>query len=106
MNQTLAAAAMLIALGAVAPASADEQLVCLNGQEQRAAIANGKTIPLAAAVRSVRGSVRARGSREVVKARLCKEGNRLVYLLTVLTRDGKVSRATVDAGSGRVVDAR
>jgi uncharacterized membrane protein YkoI len=29
-----------------------------------------------------------------------------VYLLTLLARDGKVTHAVVDAGSGKVVDAR
>jgi uncharacterized membrane protein YkoI len=30
----------------------------------------------------------------------------LVYVLTVLGRDGKVSRMTVDAGSGTLVSGR
>ena len=45
--------------------------------------------------------MRGRGSREVVKARLCREQNGLVYLLTLLTRDGKVTQARVDAADGR-----
>jgi uncharacterized membrane protein YkoI len=106
MTRTLTIGAFAIGLTLAPPAAAAEQLACLSAQEQRAAIANGQAIPLAAAVRSVRGSVRARGSREVVKARLCKGADGLVYVLTVLSRDGKVSRATIDAGSGRVVDAR
>ena len=107
MTLTIASDTVLIGLILVTPAAAaDQEVACLSAQQQRAAIANGQAIPLAAAIRSVRGSVRARGSREVVNARLCKGSDGLVYVLTVLARDGKVSRATIDAGSGRVVDAR
>ena len=74
--------------------------------EQRAALSGGQTVTLAAAIRSARGSVRGRGAREVVKARLCREEKGLVYLLTVLARDGKVTHTAVDATSGKVVDAR
>ncbi|MCX7310887.1 MAG: hypothetical protein NTV56_04010 [Alphaproteobacteria bacterium] len=94
---------MLTAL--VTPAGADE-LACLGKTEQRAALSNGQTVTLAAAIRSARGSVRGRGSREVVRARLCREEKGLVYLLTMLTRDGKVTHTAVDATSGKVVDAR
>jgi uncharacterized membrane protein YkoI len=86
-------------------AAADEQHACLSKAEQRAAIANGQAVTLAAAIHSARGSVRG-GAREVVKARLCREPNGLVYVLTVLARNGKVTHTTVDATSGKVVDAR
>jgi uncharacterized membrane protein YkoI len=39
----------------------------------------------------------------VVRARLCESQNGLVYMLTVLARDGKVTRVTVDATSGSVL---
>ena len=102
--RSLALAVTLTALSA--PAVAEEQPVCLSKAEQRAAISNGQTVTLAAAIRSVRGTVRGRGAREIVRARLCRESDRLVYLLTVLTRDGKVTHTVVDATSGKVVDAR
>jgi len=102
--RSLALAVTLTALSA--PAVAEEQPVCLSKAEQRAAISNGQTVTLAAAIRSVRGTVRGRGAREIVRARLCRESDRLVYLLTVLTRDGKVTHTAVDATSGKVVDAR
>jgi uncharacterized membrane protein YkoI len=40
---------------------------------------------------------------EVVRARLCQRPDRLIYLLTVLARDGKVARAVVDASNGAVI---
>ena len=106
MMRTLVIAAALTALSAPALAAPNENHVCLSKVEQRAALSSGQTVTLAAAIRSVRGSVRGRGSREVVKARLCREQNGLVYLLTLLTRDGKVTHTAVDAISGRVVEAR
>jgi ribose 1,5-bisphosphokinase PhnN len=113
MKRTLAilalSAAVLGATLAPEPATADEQLVCLSKSDQRAAISNGQAVPLAMAmhsVRSVRTAKRSRGSREVIKARLCREAKGLVYVLTVLSGDGKVTHTSVDATSGKVVDAR
>jgi uncharacterized membrane protein YkoI len=100
---TLTAPTFLSGLALAAP---DDDRVCLSKAEQRAALSGGQTVTLAAAIRSARGSVRGRGSREVVKARLCREQNGLVYLLTLLTRDGKVTHTAVDATSGKVVDLR
>jgi uncharacterized membrane protein YkoI len=98
--------ATLTALSATALAAAEEDSACLSKAEQKAALSSGQTVTLAAAIRSARGSVRGRGSREVVKARLCREEKGLVYLLTLLTRDGKVTHTAVDATSGKVVDLR
>ncbi len=106
MIRILAVTATLAALFAPGPVAADEQRTCLTKAEQRAAISQGQTVTLAAAIRSARGTVRGRGAREVVNARLCRENNTLVYVLTVLARDGKVTHTSVDATSGKVVDAR
>ena len=102
---TAAAAPLLIALSAPAPAAADEQ-GCLSKEEQRAAITGGQAVTLATAIRAARVSVRGRTGKEVVKARLCREDGALRYVLTVLAKDGKVTRTSVDASSGKVVDAR
>ena len=47
--------------------------------------------------------LRQRMGGELVRARLCHEPSRLIYLLTVLARDGKVRRVTVDATNGTVI---
>jgi uncharacterized membrane protein YkoI len=86
--------------------AASEERVCLTKADQRAALSGGQTVTLAAAIRSARGSVRGHGAREVVRARLCREEKGLVYLLTLLARDGKVTHTEVDATSGKVVNAR
>jgi hypothetical protein len=80
---------------------AAESLHCLAGDEQRAAIANGKAMPLATVLHTLH-----RAPRDVVKARLCHEPERLIYMLTLLGRDGKVKRATVDATNGAMVGER
>jgi len=91
----LASALTLVVLAAE-PAEADDPR-CLNKEQQRAAIASGKAVRLGVAVKAVRR----RG--EVVRARLCEGSKGLVYMLTVLARDGKVTRVTVDATSGSVL---
>jgi uncharacterized membrane protein YkoI len=80
-------------------AAAPERPRCLSRAEQRAAIATGEAIPLAAA----RRMLRQRTGGELVRARLCHDASRLIYLLTVLARDGKVRRVTVDATNGTVI---
>lgn len=75
---------------------------CLNHQERRAANESGKLIHLAAAIRFAKK----RMPGTVVRARLCRDKDELVYVLTVLARDGKVARLTVDAVKGTVVGNR
>jgi hypothetical protein len=102
----LVAAALLVA---AAPARAAEALHCLSREEQRAAIAAGSAMPLASVIELLK-----LGQREVVRARLCRgsgqasepPSDRLVYLLTLLGRDGKVRRTTVDAATGTMVGER
>ena len=80
---------------------AAEQLHCLTGDELRAATANGKTVPLATVIHTLH-----RAPKDVIKAQLCQEPDRLIYMLTLLGRDGKVKRAIVDATNGAVVGER
>ncbi|MGA2126200.1 MAG: hypothetical protein ABSG76_08610 [Xanthobacteraceae bacterium] len=83
------------------PVAADEHR-CLDPEERRAAIAGRQAVPLTKAVHAVRAHV----SGEVVHARLCEQGKTLVYVLTVLGHDGKVSRASIDGASGAFLRAR
>jgi uncharacterized membrane protein YkoI len=95
--RTVFAGGLVAAL--VAPAEAEDRRQCLSRAEQRAAIAEGAAIALAA----VRRMVARQTGGELVRARLCHDSGRLIYLLTVLTRDGKVRRVTVDATNGSVI---
>ena len=87
-----------LALGAAMPGvvAAAERKSCLSPDERRDVISAHKAVPLARAMHVVK----ARLAGEVVKARLCHQERGLVYVLTVLARDGKVTQARVDAADG------
>ena len=72
---------------------------CLTPAQRRTVAASGKVVPLARAIRAARAR-----KADVVDAKLCKGPKGLVYLLTLLAQDGKVTRATVDAASGLLTD--
>ena len=94
--------AFALVLIALSPASAAERLHCFSRNDQRTAIAEGRAVPLATAMRSLSN----RGRGELVRARLCQDKERLVYQLTVLPPNGKVRRAIVDASNGTLVSER
>jgi len=91
----------LVVLAAAGPAAAADPPACLSQEQRRAAVAAHQAIPLARAVKDVR---RRTAGGEVVGARLCYHGGDLVYVLTVLARDGKVTRASVNAASGVLIE--
>ena len=91
----------LIVLAAAGPAAAADAPTCLSQEQRRAVVATHRAIPLARAMRDLRHRT---AGAEVVGARLCYRGNDLVYVLTVLARDGKVIRASVNAASGVLID--
>ncbi len=78
------------------------QRVCLNQKERRALVENGTVLRLAAAMHAVRS----RMPGILVRARLCRRSEGLVYVLTVLAHDGKVVRIVVDAVKGTLVGGR
>ncbi len=93
----------VLVLGGALPvsASAAERKACLSPEERRAVIASRKAIPLTSAMHTVRAKV----NGEVVKVRLCRQEKGLVYVLTVLSRNGKVTQARVDAADGHWLGA-
>jgi uncharacterized membrane protein YkoI len=97
-HSILFAGAIAVALPASHAAGAEARH-CLTKEQQRAAITGNKAVRLGVALRAARGRV----AGEVVKARLCEGPKGLVYVLTMLARDGKVTRVSVDAASGDVV---
>jgi uncharacterized membrane protein YkoI len=97
-------ALVLTVLGplSVVPVAAEPRMRCLTRDQQRTAIAERRAVPLA----TVRLALHGRVPGELVRARLCQEPERLIYLLTVLPRDGKVRRVVIDAKNGAVVSVR
>ena|ERR1700742_362797 len=80
--------------------AAAERKACLSQDERRTIISTHKAVPLARAIHVVK----ARVGGDVLKARLCRQERGLVYVLTVLARDGKVIQARVDAADGKWLD--
>jgi uncharacterized membrane protein YkoI len=90
-----------VLLAAARPASGAEPEQCLSAEQQRAAIASQKAVPVA----RVLHDARSRQDGDVLRVQLC-ERDGLRYVLTVLARDGKVHRVTVDAATGRPLGGR
>ncbi len=76
---------------------------CLTKSEQRVAVASKSAMSLGDAIKSLRAHGR-RG--EVVRARLCHRDEKLVYVLTLLGRSGRVRQVNVDAVSGDLFAGR
>ena len=86
----------LFAAPAIA-ADAPDKESCLTKAEQRAAVAANQAISLGQAIKFLRVH---RKYSEVVRARLCRHDGKLVYVLTLLGRSGRVVSATIDAATG------
>src|SRR6266496_2682330 len=94
---------LALALGGAAapgPAAAADRKACLSQDERRAVIASHKAVPLGRAISVVKAKI----GGDVVKAQLCRQEQKLVYLLTVLAQSGKVTQARVDAADGQWLD--
>jgi uncharacterized membrane protein YkoI len=93
---------LTLVLAGAAPdmAAAADRKACLTPEQRRAAIAAHKAVPLTRAMRTVKARIHG----DVVNARLCQREKGLVYVLTVLARDGKVTEAMVDAADGQWLD--
>ncbi len=90
----------LVLAGTAPDRAAAAERDCLTQEPRRAAIAAHKAVPLTRAMRIVKQRV----PGEVVNARLCRREKGLIYVLTVLARDGKVTEAMVDASDGHWLD--
>jgi uncharacterized membrane protein YkoI len=75
---------------------------CLSADEMRDAVSEGRVIE------PVQASRRARNAApgEVVRIRLCRQGEDFVYVVTTLKRDGRVARVTLEGQSGKVSTIR
>jgi uncharacterized membrane protein YkoI len=100
-------AVLLILAMTLTPVSAEEALRltrigaeieygCLNQKERHAVVESGSVIRLAVAMHAVRNI--APGT--LLRARLCRRPEGLVYVLTLLAHDGKVTHVAVDAVKG------
>lgn len=85
---------LALALALVVPATA-ASAQCLSQQETRAAVQSGDARPFGSLAGAVNG--------EILRAELCREGGRLVYVLSVLLPDQRLQERIIDARSGQVL---
>ncbi len=78
-------------------------LTCLSRQDMQGAVASQGVVAPNAAVRAARGRI---ANAELVRVRLCRHHENLVYIVTFLRRDGRVAPVTIDASSGKVASDR
>uniref|UniRef100_A0A9E7ZPH6 PepSY domain-containing protein n=1 Tax=Bosea sp. NBC_00436 TaxID=2969620 RepID=A0A9E7ZPH6_9HYPH len=75
---------------------------CLSSEETRDAVAEGRVMQPAEASRHARHAA----PGEVVRIRLCRQGDDFVYVVTTLKRDGRVARVTLEGQSGKIATIR
>jgi uncharacterized membrane protein YkoI len=75
---------------------------CLTAAEIRDAVQDKHVVSQVTALRAARGAV----AGDAVRAHLCRKDGGLVYAITVLKKDGKVSRVFVDGPTGKVIGSR
>lgn len=79
-----------------------QPMVCLSADEMRETIADGRVIQPVQASRHALNAA----PGEVLRIRLCRQGEELVYVVTTLKRDGRVARVTLEGQSGKVETVR
>ena len=77
--------------------SGEEPKACFSEKELREAVAAKSVVPQIQAVRAAKNAT----SGDVVRARLCTFDAGIAYLITTLTRDGKVVQVMIDAVTGK-----
>jgi uncharacterized membrane protein YkoI len=80
--------------------TAVEKEVCLSREEHQALVASKQALPAAQAIRTARS---VQPNSDILRARLCRIGERMYYRVTLLRRDGKVVPVMVEAASGRLI---
>jgi uncharacterized membrane protein YkoI len=82
----------------LAPAWADGSgLACLSDAELRDLVNSGQIVPQIYAFRTARNQT----GGEVVRASLCPKEAGLVYMITTLSKDGKLNRIDISAVTGK-----
>lgn len=76
---------------------------CLSSGDAAEVVSARKVVPPRDAVGVARRAV---PDGQVLRAALCGEPSELVYHITVLRRDGRMMRVTVDARSGKLHEVR
>lgn len=91
---------LVILAGPVFASGPNERLACLSSEDVRKIVVANTAVSSAKAVRAARASA---PNSELLRTRLCRDGDKLKYLVTFLRRDGRVLPVAVDAVSGKVI---
>lgn len=75
---------------------------CMSRREAKATVLSGGAVRL----RSVVGVAEQAASGEMINAELCWQGGQLIYVITVLSTNGKVVYVTLNATSGQLIGTR
>jgi uncharacterized membrane protein YkoI len=75
---------------------------CLSSDQARLSVQAERLIEMPEAAQLARG----KAGGEVVSANLCRVNQRLMYVIAILSRDGRVARVSVDAKTRSVSDFR
>ena len=82
-------------------AAADGSLgSCVSDAELRDLVNSGQIVPQIYAFRTAR----AQAGGDIVRASLCPAETGLVYIITTLSKDGKLTRVTINAVTGKPID--
>ncbi len=100
--ETILALALLAAPLPIAQVDSQDPMSCLSADETRDAVADGRVMQPAEASRHARQAA----PGEVVRIRLCRQGEDYIYVVTTLKRDGRVARVTLEGLSGKVATIR
>ena len=92
-----------LGVAALDAASSAPAGACLSSGDVTEAVATHRVVAPGEAIVLARRTV---PNADVLRASLCGEPDRLVYQITVLRRDGRFVRVTVDAPSGKLKTVR
>ncbi len=100
--ETILALSLLASPLPIVRIDSPEPISCLTAEEMREAVTDGRVMQPAQASRHARNAA----PGEVLRIRLCRQGDEFVYVVTTLKRDGRVARVTLEGQSGKVSTIR
>jgi uncharacterized membrane protein YkoI len=99
MRSVLVGLALLGFVNAARAGGTADAQSCLSARDMQEIVSSNSVVAPAQAIRQARRAV---PGADMLRANLCRGGEALVYVITVLRRDGRVVHVTVDAPSGKV----
>jgi uncharacterized membrane protein YkoI len=92
----------VVLLGLLSVARGEGAIVaqpCLSSREMQEIVAANRVVPPALAVGQARRAV---PGADMLRASMCRDGEAIVYVISLLRKDGRVVHVVIDGPSGRV----